>query len=72
MVIPDRYLYRIGYRCPRCGEPHLTEDVAQSFDGDLDLPYIVVTDSARGSYWMNPFMAGKPKSVTYFSESDAG
>lgn len=36
-------------------------------------PYIVVTDAGRTggllSRWVNPFMAGKPRSVAYFSEA---
>lgn len=33
-------------------------------------PYIVVTDARplgeKSSYWVNPFMAGQPESVSYF------
>lgn len=34
------------------------------------IPFIVVTDARpltdKGSYWVNPFMAGQPTSVRYF------
>jgi hypothetical protein len=31
------------------------------------VPYMVLTNWNVGSAWENPFMAGKPRSVTYFS-----
>jgi hypothetical protein len=41
------------------------------------LPYMVVTNHRLGgrnvgSAWENPFLAGQPKSVTYFSKPDGG
>jgi hypothetical protein len=41
------------------------------------LPYMVVTNHRLGgrnvgSAWENPFLAGQPKSVTYFSKPEAG
>jgi len=37
-----------------------------------DTPFIVVTEARpltdRGSNWENPFMAGEPKSITYFED----